>query len=69
VVATLRRLEAEMLGLLVAPGSRFLELLVVIDAWSFISLRLPNAVQRVIYAPGASFGEVVLVQQSRPELL
>jgi hypothetical protein len=58
-----------MLGPLVAPGSRFLELLVVFDAWSFISLRLPDAVQRVIYAPGASSGEVVLVEQSRPELL
>jgi hypothetical protein len=58
-----------MLGPLVAPGSRFLELLVVFDAWSFISLRLPNAVQRVIYAPGTSSGEVMLVEQSRPELL
>jgi hypothetical protein len=58
-----------MLGPLIALGSRFLELLVVIDAWSFVSLRLPDAVQRVIYAPGASSGEVVLVEQSRPELL
>jgi hypothetical protein len=58
-----------MLGPLIAPGSRFLELLVVVDTWSFNSLRLPDAVQRVIYAPGASFGEVVLVEQSRPELL
>jgi hypothetical protein len=58
-----------MLGPLVAPGSRFLELLIVIDAWSFISLRLPEAVQRVIYAPGASSREVALVQQSRLELL
>jgi hypothetical protein len=58
-----------MLGPLVAPGSRFLELLIVFNAWSFISLRLPDAVRRVIYAPGASSGEVVLVEQSRPELL
>jgi hypothetical protein len=58
-----------MLGPLVAPGSHFLELLVVIDAWSFVSLRLPDAVRRVIYAPGASSGEVALVEQSRPELL
>jgi hypothetical protein len=36
---------------------------------SFDSLRLPNAVRRVIYAPGASSGEVVLVEQSRPNLL
>jgi hypothetical protein len=58
-----------MLGPLVAPGSDFLELLVAVDAWSFVSLRLPNAVRRVIYAPGASSGEVALVEQSRPELL
>jgi hypothetical protein len=30
---------------------------------------LPDAVRRVIYAPGASSGEVALVEQSRPELL
>jgi hypothetical protein len=58
-----------MLGPLVAPGSRFLELLVVVDAWSFNSLRLPDAVRRVIYAPDASSGEVALVEQSRPELI
>jgi hypothetical protein len=58
-----------MLGPLIAPGSRFLELLVVVDVWSFDSLRLPNAVRRVIYAPGASSGEVVLEEQSRPDLL
>jgi hypothetical protein len=58
-----------MLGPLVALGSRFLELLVVVDDWSFVSLRLPDAVRRVIYAPGASSGEVALVEQSRPELL
>jgi hypothetical protein len=69
VVATPRRLAAEMLGPLVALGSHFLELLVTVDAWSFVSLQLPDAVRRVIYAPGASSGEVVLVEQSRPELL
>jgi hypothetical protein len=58
-----------MLGPLVTPRSCFLELLVVFDAWSFISLWLPDAVRRVIYAPGTSSGEVVLVEQSRPELL
>jgi hypothetical protein len=58
-----------MLGPLVAPGSRFLELLVVIDAWSFVSLWLPDAVRRVIYAPGTPSGEVTLVEQSRLELL
>jgi hypothetical protein len=62
-------LAAEILGPLIALGSHFLELLVAVDAWSFISLRLPNAVWRVIDAPGASSGEVVLVEQSRPELL
>jgi hypothetical protein len=69
VVATPRRLAAEMLGPLIALGSHFLELLIAVDAWSFISLWLPDAVQRVIDAPGASSREVVLVEQSRPELL
>jgi hypothetical protein len=36
---------------------------------SFISLRLPDAIRRAIYAPGFSVGEVVLVEQSRPELI
>jgi hypothetical protein len=58
-----------MLGPLIALGSRFLELLIVVDAWSINSLRLPDAVRRVIYAPGASSGEVMLVEQSGPELL
>jgi hypothetical protein len=58
-----------MLGPLIAPGSRFLELLVVIEAWSFITLRLPDVVRRVIYTPGLSIGEVVLVEQSRAELI
>jgi hypothetical protein len=69
VVMTPRRLAAEMLGPLIALGSHFLELLVAIDAWSFAFLWLPDAVRRVIYAPGASSGEVALVEQSRPELL
>jgi hypothetical protein len=58
-----------MLGPLIAPASRFLELLVIVDVWSFDSLRLPDAVRRVIYAPGASSGEVALAEQSRPDLL
>jgi hypothetical protein len=57
-----------MLGPLIAPASRFLELLVVVDAWSFNSLRLPDAVRRVVYAPGAAFGEITLGEQSRPDL-
>jgi hypothetical protein len=69
VVATPCRLAAEMLGPLLALGSHFLELLVIVDAWIFISLRLPDAVRRVIYAPGFSTREVVLVEQSRPELI
>jgi hypothetical protein len=51
-----------MLGPLVALGSRFLEFLVIVDAWSFVSLRLPDAVRRVMYAPGASSREVALVE-------
>jgi hypothetical protein len=69
VVATSRRRAAKLLGPLVALGSHFLELLVVFDVLSFDSLWLPNAVRRVIYAPGASSGEVAPVQQSRPDLL
>jgi hypothetical protein len=69
VVTTPRHLAAEMLGPLVASGSQFLELLVIVDVLSFDSLRLPDAVRRVMYAPGASSGEVVLVEQSRPKLL
>jgi hypothetical protein len=46
-----------------------LELLVVFDVLSFDSLRLPNAVWRVIYALGTFSGEVALVEQSRPDLL
>jgi hypothetical protein len=57
-----------MLGPLIAPASRFLELLVVVGAWSFNSLRLPDAVRRVVYAPGAASGEIALGEQSRPYL-
>jgi hypothetical protein len=57
-----------MLGPLIALGSRFLELLVVVDVWSFNSLRLPDAVQRVVYSPGAAFGKIALGEQSRPDL-
>jgi hypothetical protein len=64
VVTTPRRLAAEMLGPLITPGSRFLELLIVIEAWSFISLQLPDAVRRVIYALGCSSKEVMLVEQT-----
>jgi hypothetical protein len=38
VVATPRLLAAAMLGPLITSGSRFLELLVVVDFWSFDSL-------------------------------
>jgi hypothetical protein len=58
-----------MLGPLIGPGSRFLELFVVVDAPGFSSLRLPDAVRRVIYAPGVAAGEIALGEQSRPELL
>jgi hypothetical protein len=33
-----------MLGPLIALGSHFLELLIIVDAWSFDSLWLPDAV-------------------------
>jgi hypothetical protein len=68
VVATPHPLAAAILGPLIAPGSRFLELLVVVDALSFNTLRLPDAVRRVVYAPGAASREIVLGEQSRPDL-
>jgi hypothetical protein len=57
-----------MLGPLIDLGSRFLELLVVVDVWSFNSLRLPDAVRRVVYAPGTASGEIALGELSRPNL-
>jgi hypothetical protein len=57
-----------MLGPLISPGSHFLELLVVVDAPGFNSLRLLDAVRRVVYAPGAATGEIALGEQSRPDL-
>jgi hypothetical protein len=57
-----------MLGPLIGPGSRFLELLVVVDALSFNSLWLPDAVRRVVYDPGAASREIILGEQSRPDL-
>jgi hypothetical protein len=56
-----------MLGPLVAPGSRFLELLVVVDPQGFNALRLPDAIRRVIHAYGSAAGEVALGEQSRPD--
>jgi hypothetical protein len=58
-----------MLGPLTGLGSRFLELLVIVHALGFNSLRLPDAVRRVIYAPGMAAGEIALGEQSRPDLL
>jgi hypothetical protein len=69
VVATPRRLAAVALGPLIAPRFHFLELIVVVEYWSFTTLRLPDVVQRAISAPGLSVGEVMLVEQSRPELI
>jgi hypothetical protein len=62
VVVTPRRLAAAALGSLIALGSHFLELLVVFQDWSFTTLRLPDAIQRVISALGLSVGEVMLVE-------
>jgi hypothetical protein len=61
-------LAAAILGPLIAPRSCFLELLVVVNLWSFDSLWLPDVVRMVIYALGASSGEVALSEQSRPDL-
>jgi hypothetical protein len=57
-----------MLGPLIAPGSRFLELLIVVDASGFNSLRLPDAVRRVVHAHGPAAGEIALGEQSRLDL-
>jgi hypothetical protein len=57
-----------MLGPLIGPGSRFLDLLVIVDAPGFSSLWLHDAVRRVVYTPGAAVGEIALGQQSRPDL-
>jgi hypothetical protein len=51
LVATPRLLAAAALGPLIAPGSQFLELLVVIEYWSFTSLQMPDVVRRAIFAP------------------
>jgi hypothetical protein len=45
-----------------------LELLGVVQAWSFTTLRLPEAIRRVLSALGLFVGEVALVEQSRLEL-
>jgi hypothetical protein len=58
-----------MLGPLIAPVSRFLELLVVVDPQSFNALRLPDAVWRVVYIPSVAAEEIALGQQSRPDLV
>jgi hypothetical protein len=57
-----------MLGPLIALGSRFLELLVVVDAPGFNSLRLPDAIRRAVHAHGPAAGEIALGEQSRPDL-
>jgi hypothetical protein len=67
VVATPRHLAAALLGPLIALGSCFLELLVVVDASGFSSLRLPDAIRRVIHAHGPAAGEIALGEQSRPD--
>jgi hypothetical protein len=43
--------------------------LLVIASWSFTMLRLPDLVRRAISPPGLFVGEVMLVEQSRPELI
>jgi hypothetical protein len=68
VVATPRQLAAALLGPLITPGSRFLELLIIVDAPSFNSLLLPDAIRRAIHAHGPAAGEIALGEQSRPDL-
>jgi hypothetical protein len=61
-------LAAALLGPLITPGSRFLELLIVVDAPGFNSLRLPDTIRRVIHAHGPAAEEIALGEQSRPDL-
>jgi hypothetical protein len=69
LVANRLLLVAALLGPLIASGSHFLELLVVVQDWNFTTLCLPMEIRRVLSAPGLSVGEVTLVEQSRPELI
>jgi hypothetical protein len=57
-----------MLGPLIASGSHFLELLIIVDAPGFNFLWLPDAVRRVVHAHGLAAGEIALGEQSRPDL-
>jgi hypothetical protein len=61
-------LAAALLGPLIALGSRFLELVVVVDAPGFTSLRLPDVVRMAVHAHGPAAGEIALGEQSRPDL-
>jgi hypothetical protein len=72
VVATPRHLAAVALGPLITPGSRFLELLVVIEAWSFTTLWLLDVVRRAISIADLSKlrwrGRAGGVEQARADL-
>jgi hypothetical protein len=69
VVGNPRRLAAVALGPLIALGSHFLELPVVVQDGTFVTLRLPDAIRRAFSILGFGIGEVTLVEQSRPELI
>jgi hypothetical protein len=69
VVANPCRLAAAALGPLIALGSHFLELLNVVQDGSFVTMRFPDAIWRVISAPSIGVDEVMLVELSRPELI
>jgi hypothetical protein len=62
-------LAAAALGPLIAMGSHFLEILIVVQDGSFITLQLPDVIRRVLSATGFGVGKVVLVEQSRSELI
>jgi hypothetical protein len=62
MVTNPRRLAAAALGPLVVLGSHFLELLIVVQDETFITLRLPDAIQRAISAPSFGVCEVTLVE-------
>jgi hypothetical protein len=61
-------LAAALLGPLIALGSRFLELLVVVHAAGFNSLQLPDIVWMAVHAHGPAARKIALGEQSRPDL-
>jgi hypothetical protein len=69
LVAARRHAAVEALGPLIVPGYQFFEFLIDIGAWSFRMLRLPEVIWWVLSGPVLAMGEVMLVEQSRSNLV